>query len=165
MWTLLLGLLNWFSSATFGKIVDAASTVLVNRSNNAAATRQTEVAAGRDVSIETIHADAAAFHEQEALAAVRWGWWGTRYLLLAAALPPIYHSGLVYLDSCPFFIWPHFDGWWLALWNAHEIGSWNVARAPGVYEGQELTIIATIVGYQLTQTGVGGFMQWLNKKS
>lgn len=162
MWALLLGAINWLSSATFGKIVDATSKVLVNRSDNATASHKTDVEAGRDVSVETIHANAAAFHEQQQIAALRWGWWGTRYLLMVAAIPPILHSGAVYLDSVPFpyLTW---QTWFFGI-ATHVQGSWSVARAPGVYEGQELSIIAAIVGYQLAQTGVGGFMSWLNKK-
>lgn len=109
--------------------------------------------AERDTQIAHIRANAEAFHEQQALAALRWGWWGTRYLLLAAALPAVYHSGMVYLDSCPFF-----------LWWPHEVGSWSVGRAPGVYEGQELQIMAAVVGYQLGQTLVGGVASYLTKK-
>lgn len=156
--------INFFSGATFGRIVDATSTVLVNNSNNAAQAHKVDVEAGRDVQIETIHASAASFGQQMALATLRWGWWGTRWLLVAAALPPIYHSGMIYLDSCPWLIWPHIDAGWPSLMLAHEPGSWKVARAPGVYEGQELQIIAVIVGYQLAQTGIGGFVEWLNKK-
>jgi hypothetical protein len=163
MWKIILTAINFFSGATFGKIVDATSTVLVNNSNNAAQTRRVEVGAGRDVAIETIHANAGAFREQMSLAALRWGWWGTRYLLLAAALPPIIHSGAIYLDSTPFpyLMWGEA---WLPAVATHVQGSWEVARAPGVYEGQELQIIAAVVGYQLAQTGVGGFVSWLNKK-
>jgi hypothetical protein len=101
--------------------------------------------AERDTKIAGIRAHAEAYHEQMALAALRWGWWGTRYLLVAAALPPIIHSGAVYIDSTFRF-------------------GWAIARAPGVYEGQELQIIAAVVGYQVTQTAVGGLMTWLNKR-
>lgn len=162
MWTAILTAIKWLSGATFGKIVDATSKVLVNRSDNATASHKTDVEAGRDVSIETIHANAQAFHEQQQLATLRWGWWGTRYLLLAAALPPVLHSGAIYLDSIPFpyLIWES----WLPSIETHIQGAWHVARAPGVYEGQELSIIAAVVGYQLAQTGVGGFVSWLNKK-
>jgi hypothetical protein len=93
--------------------------------------------AERDVVLAQMQANSAAFHEQQQLAALRWGWWGTRWLLVAAALPPIVHSGAVYLDSTFRF-------------------GWAIARAPGVYEGQELTIIAAVVGYQLGQTAIAG---------
>jgi hypothetical protein len=82
--------------------------------------------------------------------------------VLAAALPPVMHSGAVYLDSIP-FPYPAWQTWWFSI-AMHVQGSWEVARAPGVYEGQELSILAAVVGYQLAQTGVGGFMSWLNKK-
>lgn len=162
MWSIILAAVNWLSSATFGKIVDGVSGVLKNRSDNATATHTIDVTSGRDVAIEDIHANAQAFHEQTELATLRWGWWGTRYLVLAAALPPVMHSGAVYLDSIP-FPYPVWQTWWFSF-AMHVQGSWEVARAPGVYEGQELSIIGVVVGYQLAQTGVGGFMSWLNKK-
>ncbi len=101
--------------------------------------------AERDVIIAQTQASASAYHEQMQLNALRWGWWGFRWLLVAAALPPVIHSGAVYLDSTFKF-------------------GWAIARAPGVYEGQELTIIAAVVGYQLGQTAIGGLIGRFSRK-
>lgn len=105
----------------------------------------TATGAEKEAQIAQLRANAEAFHDQMQLSALRWGWWGTRWLLMIAAVPPIVHSGAVYLDSTFKF-------------------GWAIAKAPGVYEGQELSIIAAVVGYQVTQTAVGGFMGWLNKR-
>ena len=90
--------------------------------------------ADRDVAIATLQANVAAYHEQNDLSKLRWGWWGERYLLLCAALPAVIHSGAVYLDSTFKF-------------------GWAIARTPGVYEGQELQIIAAVVGYTVIKSG------------
>jgi hypothetical protein len=126
-------------------IVSPVLSYLGQRSNADLQKFTTAVGAERDAQVALIQANMAAYHEQTQLAALRFGWWGTRWLLIAAALPPIVHSGAVYLDSTFKF-------------------GWAIARAPGVYEGQEINIIAAVVGYQVAQTAVGGFMTWLNKR-
>ncbi|MCS3725517.1 hypothetical protein [Bradyrhizobium betae] len=140
----------FFSSQAFLGLANGVVSVLNKRSDSAVAINQADVGAGRDVDLAQINANLATMHEQAALATLRWGWWGTRWLMLAAALPPVIHSGMVYLDSCPF--------WW------HDVGSWGVARAPGVYEGQELSIIATVVGVLTVQTIGGGIVSAIIKK-
>jgi hypothetical protein len=118
--------------------------------------------AERDVVIAQTQANSAAFHEQREEAKARWGHWSTKLLIFCAAFPPIMHSGAVYLDSIPFpyLAW---QTWWFAV-QTHVQGSWAVARAPGVYEGQELTIIAAVVGYQLGQTAIGGLIGRFSRK-
>jgi hypothetical protein len=54
-----------------------------------------------------------------------------RALALAAYVGPLWHSLLVYLDSCPFlplFTWAH----WFEL-APHVVGSWRVGGLPGHY--------------------------------
>jgi hypothetical protein len=129
----LLAILNWLSSSAFGAIANGVVSVL-NKKTDAEITR---IGAVKEADIAQIQAATAALHEQAALATLRWGWWGTRYMMMAAALPPIIHSGAVYLDS------------------TFKLG-WAISRAPGVYEGQEIQIIATIVGILSVQTIAGG---------
>jgi hypothetical protein len=133
MWTVLLGLVNWLSSSAFGAIANGVVAIL-NKKTDATIT---QIGATKETDLARMQAATAALHEQAALATLRWGWWGTRYLMLAAALPPIIHSGAVYLDSTFRF-------------------GWAISRAPGVYEGQEIQIIATVVGILTLQTIGGG---------
>lgn len=140
----------FFSSQAFLGLANGVVSVLNKRSDSAVAINQANVTAGRDVDLAQINANLATVHAQAELAALRWGWWGTRWLMVAAALPPVIHSGMVYLDSCPFW--------------GHAVGSWGVARAPGVYEGQELSIIATVVGVLTVQTIGGGIVSAITKR-
>jgi len=138
----LLGILNWLSSSAFGAIANGVVSVLNKKTDAQIA----KIGADKETNVAQIQAATAAMHEQAALATLRWGWWGTRYLMLAAALPPIVHSGAVYLDSTFKF-------------------GWAVARAPGVYEGQEIQIIATVVGILTVQTIGGGIAGRIGTKS
>jgi len=75
-------------------------------------------------------------------------------VLLFAYAGPVWHSLLVYLDSCPFlplFTWSH--GFELA---PHVVGSWHVPALPGNYGTEEWQIIASLLGIQTA--AVGGFM-------
>jgi hypothetical protein len=63
----------------------------------------------------------------------------------------VWHSLLVYLDSCPFlplFTWEH----WFEL-APHVLGSWRVGELPGNYGAEEWqTLIPSrrsLVGYLL----------------
>ena len=138
----LLGILNWLSSSAFGAIANGVVAVLSKKTDAQIA----RIGAAKETDLAQIQAATAAMHEQAALATLRWGWWGTRWLMLAAALPPIVHSGAVYLDSTFRF-------------------GWTVARAPGVYEGQEVQVIATVVGILTVQTIGGGIASRLGTKS
>src|ERR1700737_3851349 len=130
--TIILAVLNWLSSKEFTAVATGVVEVLNKRTDATVAINTTNVGAGKDVDLAQISAGVAAMHESAALATLRWGWWGTRWLMVAACLPPIVHSGAVYLDSTFKF-------------------GWAIARAPGVYEGQELSIITTVVGVLTVQ--------------
>ncbi len=137
----LLAIVNWLSSSAFGAIANGVVSVLNKKSD----AQITQIGAIKETDIAQIQAATAAMHEQAALAALRWGWWGTRYLMMTAALPPVIHSGAVYLDSTFKF-------------------GWAVSRAPGVYEGQEIQIIATVVGILSVQTIAGGIASRIGGK-
>jgi hypothetical protein len=85
--------------------------------------------------------------------------WEIRVLMVMAALPPIVHSGAIYLDST--FCNAKFKctaiGTWLGM-------PWHVAQAPGVYEGQELSIIASFFAYGVGMTAAGAFALWARRK-
>ena len=141
----LFAILNWFSSKAFTAIATGVVDVMNKRTDATVAINSANVGAGKDVDLAQINAQVAAMHESAALAAIRWGWWGTRWLMVTACLPPIIHSGAVYLDSTFKF-------------------GWAIARAPGVYEGQELTIIATVVGVLTVQSIGGGIVAAITQK-
>lgn len=157
---ILLAIVNWFSSAAFSAIASGVVSVLNKRSDATVAINTANVGAGKDVDLAQINASVAAMHESAALATLRWGWWGTRWLMVAACLPPIIHSGAVYLDStfCN-------DALHVCTWIGTSMGMpWKVPRAPGAYEGQELSIIATVVGVLTVQSIGGGIVAAITKK-
>lgn len=139
--------MGFFLSLFTGPVISVFGNALVKplldflgAKTNADAEKFTaQVGADRDVAVATLQAHVAAAEDAKEVSMLRWGWWGERYLLLAAALPPVIHSGAVYLDSTFRF-------------------GWNVPRAPGVYEGQELTIIASVVGYSVIKSGFGAMI-------
>lgn len=161
MW-LIAQIVSWISSSAFTSLAKGVVDVVNKKTDATVSINAANVSAGERVDIAQLNANVAMMHEQAALATVRWGWWGTRYLMMAAALPPILHSGAVYLDSIPFpyLAW---QTWWFAI-EQHVQGSWAVARAPGVYEGQELSIIATVVGILTVQSIGGGIVAAITKR-
>jgi hypothetical protein len=82
-----------------------------------------------------------------------------RALALAAYVGPLWHSLLVYLDSCPFlplFMWAH----WFEL-APHVVGSWRVGGVPGNDGTEEWQVVASLLGIQTA--AVGSFMYFLHK--
>ena len=71
----------------------------------------------------------------------------------------LWHSLLVYLDSCPFLpllTWAH----WFEL-VPHVVGSWRVCALPGNYGTEEWQVVASLLGIQTA--AVDGFMYFLHK--
>jgi len=128
MWTALLAAVNWLSSGAFTAIANGVVNVLNKRTD--ARIRQVEA----DQAVDTAQIGAAVpiLQAQAACNAQRWGWWGTRYMALAAALGPIIHANAIYLDSTFKF-------------------GWAIAKAPGPYEGLEVEIILGCVGILTAQ--------------
>jgi hypothetical protein len=76
--------------------------------------------------VARMQADSQAYQARVSL--YRGMWW-LEFALLAAYVGPLWHSLLVYLDSCPFlplFTWAH----WFEL-VPHVVGSWHVPTLPG----------------------------------
>lgn len=117
-----------------GKLSDNKTTVTV-----------AETQANATIDVAALKTAAIELHEQNENFKLRWGWWGERYLMLFAALGPVIHSNAIYFDSIPF-------------WR-HPVGSWGIARAPGVYEGQELKVIAAVVGYSVARAGIAAMFR------
>src|SRR4029078_10065235 len=128
MWTAILAAINWLSSGAFTAIANGVVNVLNKRTD--AKIKQTPA----DRAGDTAQIDAAVpiLQAQAAGNSQRWGWWGTRYMALAAALGPIIHANAIYLDSTFKF-------------------GWAIAKAPGPYEGLEVEIILGCVGILTAQ--------------
>jgi hypothetical protein len=87
------------------------------------------------------------------------GMFWLQFALLAAYVGPLWHSMLVFLDSCPFL--PFFSREHLFELAPHVVGSWHVPALPGNYGTEEWEIVASLLGIQTA--AVGGFMYFLHK--
>ena len=145
MLTFLLSALSWLSSSAFAGLANSVVSVINKKADTKVAINHDNVTAGEAIDLAQLNASVSKMHEDAALATLHWGWWGSRYMMMAAALPPIIHSGAVYLDSTFKF-------------------GWGIPRAPGVYEGQELSIIATVVGILTVQSIGGGIVSAITKR-
>jgi hypothetical protein len=128
MWTAILAAINWLSSGAFTAIANGVVNVLNKRTD----ARIAKVQADKEGDIAAIQASIPIAQAQAAITQQRWGWWGTRYMALAAALGPIIHANAIYLDSTFKF-------------------GWAIAKAPGPYEGLEVEIILGCVGILTAQ--------------
>jgi hypothetical protein len=156
MLTIFLSLINFFSSSAFGSIVSAVTGVVGKLNADQVAEFTAAAGAEQAVLIARMQADSQAYQTRVAL--LRGMFWLQVVLLLAYA-GPVWHSLLVYLDSCPFlplFTWEH----WFEL-APHVVGSWHVPALPGNYGTEEWQIIASLLGIQTA--AVGGFMYFLHK--
>lgn len=139
--------IGW-SMLTGGGVSDVVKEVgsyLAKASDNKTALERDKVGAEVTLDVAALTAHTKEQEDANDLRKYRWGWWGERYLMLFAALGPVIHSNAVYLDCIPF-------------WH-HEVGSWAIAKAPGQYAGQELKVIAAVVGYSVARAGVAGLIQ------
>lgn len=97
--------------------------------------------------------------------AMMFGWPPFRWLMLGMMATAVWHTAGVYFDSCAHLPVP---GWWGDAWYPtfmpHVVGSWGYAKLPGDYAGQSFKIIAMLTGVQLTQSGIGALMTWLNRR-
>lgn len=158
-------IIKWISSAAFASLATGVVSVLNKRSDSQVAINTENVRAGEAVDLAQLNAEVAAMHEQASLAALRWGWWGTRWLMMAAAAPPIWHYGQVFLDSCrwvPGIAWL----WYIPLPAIveHNVGSWSIAAAPGPYQGSELSVIVTVVGVLTIKDISSGIVSAITKR-
>jgi hypothetical protein len=128
MWTIILAAINFLSSNAFTAIANGVVGVLNKRTDAKIA----QLSANKETDIAAIEGGVAVLQVQAANNAQRWGWWGTRYMALAASLGPIIHANAIYLDSTFRF-------------------GWAVAKAPGAYEGLEIEIILGCVGILTAQ--------------
>ncbi len=100
---------------------------------------KTATGADRDVAIAQTQAAVAAYHDRAGMKVTQW-------LIAIALLPPLMHSGAVYLDTTPFWT-PH---------GAHVVGSWDVPKAPAPYDEREWLMISSLLGIQAAaMTGLG----------
>jgi hypothetical protein len=156
MLTVILSIINFFSSSAFGSIVNSVTGVVGKLSDDKAVEFGAASGAEKDVLVARMQADSQAYQARVSL--YRGMFW-LQFALLAAYVGPLWHSLLVYLDSCPFlpvFTWAH----WFEL-APHVVGSWRVGALPGNYGTEEWQTIASLLGIQTA--AVGGFMYFLHK--
>lgn len=94
MWTAIFAAINWLSSGAFTAIANGVVNVL-NKKTDA---RIAQLQADKETDIAAIQSAVPILQAQAAITQQRWGWWGTRYMALAAALGPIIHANAIYLD-------------------------------------------------------------------
>ena len=124
--------INFFSSSAFGSIVNSVTGVVGKLSDDKAAEFAAASGAEKDVLVARMQADSQAYQARVSL--YRGMFW-LQFALLATYVGPLWHSMLVYLDSCPFlplFTWEH----WFEL-APHVVGSWHVPVLPGNYCTEE----------------------------
>ena len=143
-------------SSTFQKIVGSVTNVVDTSKIADTVKFCTATVAERDVAVARMQADSQAYQTRVSL--LRGMFWLQVVLLLAYA-GPVWHSLLVYLDSCPFLPLFTFEHWFELA--PHVVGSWHVPLLPGKYGNEEWQAIASLLGIQTT--AVGGFMYFLHK--
>jgi hypothetical protein len=156
--------MNWLKIAwglltgNAGTILNATLRFFGKLSDNATAQLGTAVGAQRDVILAQLQTGVAAY---QARASLIYGLWWCQVLLFAAYAPPVWHLGLVMLDSCP-LLPGLYDGWlpWIV---PHQVGSWSVAKLPGAYGEHEWEIVKSLLGIQLATVAGGSFLHWLHK--
>jgi hypothetical protein len=145
-------------SGNLGTIIAAVTGTIGKLSDNDTAKLRTAIGAERDVVVAQLQASAAAYHDRSAMLA---GMWWAHVLIVAALAPPIWHQGLVMLDSCPLL--PGLADGWLPWIVPREVGSWRVAALPGAYADHEWQLIMSLLGIQSALIGGGSFLRWLRK--
>ncbi len=90
------------------------------------------------------------YRVQSGIYSKQFEWWGTKFLMLGAAVPPLLHSGAVYFDSTFKF-------------------GWAIAKAPGPYEGAEIQILLGVIGLAAAKSVLmpmsNGIATWFGGKN
>jgi hypothetical protein len=115
-----------------------------------------QATAEQAVLVARMQADSQAYQARVSL--YRGMFW-LLFALLAAYVGSLWHSLLVYLDSCPFLPLFTLEHWFELA--PHVVGSWHVPTLPGNYGAEEWQTIASLLGIQTA--AVGGFMYFLHK--
>lgn len=136
-------------TGNIGGIVKALTGYLGKMSDNETAKFKAAVGADAEVAIAQMRASAQIYHDRVDLLK---GLKITSWLIAFALIPPLYHQALIFLDSCPFF-----------LWIPHEQGSWGVAKLPGVYAEREWLMISSLLGIQAATTTAFSALKFLRR--
>jgi hypothetical protein len=105
MLTVILSIINFFSGSAFQGIVSAVTGVVGKLSDDKAAEFTAAAGAEQAVLVARMQADSQAY--QARIGLYRGMFW-LQIVLMLAYVGPVWHSPLVYLDSCPFL--PLFTG-------------------------------------------------------
>lgn len=141
-------------------IVQTVTKHLDNLNDNATKRFEAGVGAEKEVKIAELHANADAWHDRVDLLK---GLKVTQFLIVAALIGPLWHSGLVYFDSCTWIPWPSWpaDQWLPSLISPHVLGSWHVPSPPKPYDSYEWLLISSLLGVQTTTATVMGVVRYL----
>lgn len=135
MWTIIWQALM----GNLSGVISAVTGVIGKLSDNDAAKLRAAIGADTTVAVTQLQTEAQV---TTARFDYLGGMWITQWLIAIALLPPLIHSGMIYLDSSPF------------LW--HNVGSWGVPKAPPPYDEREWLMIASLLGIQTAvTTGLG----------
>lgn len=147
-WTLIWNAIT----GNLGGIISAVTGTIGKLSDNDTAKLKTALGVDRDVAIAQLQAAGQAYQTRTDLLK---GMKVTQWLIAAAMIPPIYHMGGVFLDSCPFFFIPEF---------AHKVGSWNFVALPKPYDQYEWMLVSSLLGIQSGLTVGMGFAKAMMSK-
>lgn len=138
------GLLWKVLTGNLSGIVTALTGHLNKLSDNETAKLKTAIKADKEVAIAQMQANVSAYQTR---ADMLKGMRVTQFLIAATMVPPIYHMGGVFLDSCPFFLVPFFE---------HKVGSWKFVSLPKPYDSYEWLLVSSLLGIQSgLQVGMG----------
>lgn len=141
-------------------IVQTVTSHLDKLNDNETKKFEIGVGAEKEVKIAELQAGAQSWHDRVDLLK---GLKLTSFLIAMALIPPLYHQAGVFLDSCPFFIAPWFDGWYFHIVLPHKIGSWNFVKLPPPYDEREWQLIASLLGIQTTAATIMGAVRYLKR--
>ena len=144
-WTILWNAIT----GNLGGIISAITGVVGKLSDNETARLQSAMNADKEVAIAQLQAHAQAYQTRVDLLK---GMKVTQWLIAAAMIPPIYHMGGVFLDSCPFFVLPYFS---------HTVGTWKFVELPKPYDQYEWLLVSSLLGIQTGLTVGMGFVKAL----
>jgi hypothetical protein len=135
MWTIIWQALM----GNLSGVISALTGVIGKLSDNDAAKLKAAIGADTTVAVTQLQTESRV---TEARFNYLGGMWITQWLIAAALIPPIVHSGMIYLDSSPIF------------W--HVVGSWSVPPAPSPYGEREWLMISALLGIStVATTGLG----------
>lgn len=120
-----------------------------------------------EVTVASINATVEENKIRERIYALQFGWAPFRWLVFFAALGPVLHYFMVFLDSsCPSYFGlgaslTLADG---TVINRGGCGMW-IPAAPGGYQAEEWKVIAALLGFLTVNKGINTFDRYLETRA